>query len=419
MLSETTPTAINDLKRKIMKKAFIKLDLQFLDSLPVQRLCHREGAKGMGALVMLFEYLRCCTDCVGLLSAVPHLASECKMKQTSLLRILHDEELFTILDDDRFYCPYLSKSMNKVEQISNKSALQLTDNQHKSLYIEDRTIVKKERKKKSDSRGTVADAVPSSDIPEPGEVCTSSDGTMRVIFPDEPMGKPSPASREEESLARRAAIENVDFPPSGESQPLEYGEPSPQSIINSRTSGESIPFSPQKDTFREAKACLSEGESLPFGVQKDTFREAKACLSEGKSMPFAPPKDSVGQTSRGNPRHQSDRTNQKNPMNQINRSNRSNRQNQSHHLFKQQLCNRQNQDITLSNPATSTSSRIATRDKCAARAPYAETSERTASRRACPSTSTQASVSASSAEPNSCFKNTMSDTCLTISTTKR
>ena len=117
-----------------MKSAFIKLDLQFLDSLPVQQLLHREGAKGVGALVILFEYLRRCTDCVGLLSAVPHLANECKMKQTSLIHILHDEELFTILDDDRFYCPYLSKTMNKVEHISDKSALQFADNQHKSLY---------------------------------------------------------------------------------------------------------------------------------------------------------------------------------------------------------------------------------------------------------------------------------------------
>jgi hypothetical protein len=259
-----------------MQRAFIKLELQFLDSLPVQRLLHRDGAKGMGALLLLMEYLRRCTDCVGLLSAIPHLASECKMRKASLMNILHDKELFVVLDDGRFYCPYLNVTMNKCEPNSNLTALQLTDNQYKSLYIEDRTIVKKERKKKSDSRGTVADAVPSSDIPEPGEVCTSSDGTMRVIFPDEPMGKPSPAGREKGeidtagmSATNRALIRSP--APSGTSENCE-----------------SIPLTSQKDTFWSAKAYLLPSESLPFTLRKLTFYPAKAYLWQRKRIPFAP-----------------------------------------------------------------------------------------------------------------------------------
>ena len=384
-------------KEKKMKSAFIKLDLQFLDSLPVQQLLHREGAKGVGALIMLFEYLRRCTDCVGVLSAVPHLASKCKMKQTSLFHILHDEELFTILDDDRFYCSYLSKTMNKVGHISDKSAPQLADNQDKSLYIEDRTIVKKEKKKKSDPMGTVADAVPSSDIPEPGEVCTSSDGSMRVIFPDEPVGKFCSADRIKAELIGESSHENIESPPLAENI---------APILST-------------DSSEPVKAYLSEGESLSLASQKDTFEEAKAYLSEGKSIPFTSPRNRSGQKKRGNPDNRSNRMGTRNQGNQNNPIYRMNQRKLSTHLFKQQLCNRQNQDTMLSNPATLISSRDAARDKCAARAPYAETNERTAPRRACPSTSPQALASVSSAEPNSCFKNNTSDTYLTPSTINR
>ena len=94
---------------------------------------------------------------MGCQAALRNIARTCKKSKNYLLHIINDYEVFTSVDNDYFYCPYLKKTLQNIKN-NNKSTVengdtsneqplenrertvqftpsQVVDNQHPSLYI--------------------------------------------------------------------------------------------------------------------------------------------------------------------------------------------------------------------------------------------------------------------------------------------
>lgn len=138
-------------------KAYIKLELQFFENPKFITLREKEGCAGEGCVLELIRYLRVCPEGMGCQAALRNIARTCKKSKNYLLHIINDYEVFTTVDNEYFYCPYLEKTLQNIKN-NNKSTVengdtsneqplenrertvqftpsQVVDNQHPSLYI--------------------------------------------------------------------------------------------------------------------------------------------------------------------------------------------------------------------------------------------------------------------------------------------
>lgn len=141
----------------ITMKAYIKLELQFFENPKFITLREKEGCAGEGCVLELIRYLRVCPEGMGCQAALRNIARTCKKSKNYLLHIINDYEVFTTVDNEYFYCPYLEKTLQNIKN-NNKSTVengdtsneqplenrertvqftpsQVVDNQHPSLYI--------------------------------------------------------------------------------------------------------------------------------------------------------------------------------------------------------------------------------------------------------------------------------------------
>lgn len=138
-------------------KAYIKLELHFFENPKFIELREKEGCAGEGCVLELIRYLRICPEGMGCQAALRNIARTCKKSKNYLLHIINDYEVFTTVDNEYFYCPYLEKTLQNIKN-NNKSTVengdtsneqplenrertvqftpsQVVDNQHPSLYI--------------------------------------------------------------------------------------------------------------------------------------------------------------------------------------------------------------------------------------------------------------------------------------------
>lgn len=138
-------------------KAYIKLELHFFENPKFITLREKEGCAGEGCVLELIRYLRVCPEGMGCQAALRNIARTCKKSKNYLLHIINDYEVFTTVDNEYFYCPYLEKTLQNIKN-NNKSTVengdtsneqplenrertvqftpsQVVDNQHPSLYI--------------------------------------------------------------------------------------------------------------------------------------------------------------------------------------------------------------------------------------------------------------------------------------------
>lgn len=93
-------------------KAFIKLNMDFFNSPEYVELMEGEGCTGVGAVFEILRYLRLCEHTLGSLQGLAIVARSCKKSVTYFTRIVQQYHLFTMIDDNRFYCECLMKSLN-------------------------------------------------------------------------------------------------------------------------------------------------------------------------------------------------------------------------------------------------------------------------------------------------------------------
>lgn len=91
--------------------AYIRLDLWYLDALPMSRLEAVESLRGLGAMVRLLETLRRQKGAIGHKDMLNNIASTYHCDASWLWQIITNYELFKVMPDDSFYCPYQRETL--------------------------------------------------------------------------------------------------------------------------------------------------------------------------------------------------------------------------------------------------------------------------------------------------------------------
>lgn len=86
--------------------------MDFFNSPEYVELMEGEGCTGVGAVFEILRYLRLCEHTLGSLQGLAIVARSCKKSVTYFTRIVQQYHLFTMIDDNRFYCECLMKSLN-------------------------------------------------------------------------------------------------------------------------------------------------------------------------------------------------------------------------------------------------------------------------------------------------------------------
>ena len=121
-------------------KAYIKLELHFFENPKFIELREKEGCAGEGCVLELIRYLRICPEGMGCQAALRNIARTCKKSKNYLLHIINDYEVFTTVDNEYFYCPYLEKTLQNIKN-NNKSTVENGDTSNEQpLENRERTV---------------------------------------------------------------------------------------------------------------------------------------------------------------------------------------------------------------------------------------------------------------------------------------
>lgn len=86
--------------------------MDFFNSPEYVELMESEGCTGVGAVFEIIRYLRLCEHTLGSLQGLASIARSCKKSVAYFTRIVQQYHLFTMIDNNRFYCECLAKSLN-------------------------------------------------------------------------------------------------------------------------------------------------------------------------------------------------------------------------------------------------------------------------------------------------------------------
>ena len=116
-------------------KAYLKLELNFFEAPVYMEMRAIEGCTGEGCVLALMRYLRTCPKGTGYLAALKNIAHDCRKSKTYLMHIISDYQIFEIVDQKFFYCPYLEHSLFVQHSTNNQfTPSQVLDNQGSPLY---------------------------------------------------------------------------------------------------------------------------------------------------------------------------------------------------------------------------------------------------------------------------------------------
>ncbi len=121
-------------------KAYIKIELQFFETPQYVEMREKEGCMGEGCTLELMRYLRTCPDGIGYVAAIRNIAHICQKSKKYLTHIVTDYDVFRVLDNGLFCCPYMMNIFKKGTENNDKDVTktqtileQNPDNTHTKL----------------------------------------------------------------------------------------------------------------------------------------------------------------------------------------------------------------------------------------------------------------------------------------------